>query len=118
VDDDTLGALYRGASLFVFPSHREGFGFPPLEAMLCGTPVVTSKESSLPEVCGSAAWFVDPRSVDSIADGLLRVLLDEKLQATLREAGLRRARELTWEASAARHLQVFEEAAETGGKSE
>jgi glycosyltransferase involved in cell wall biosynthesis len=114
VDDDSLGALYRGASLFVFPSNREGFGFPPLEAMLCGTPVVTSRESCLPEVCGSAAWFVDPRSVESIADGLLRVLLDENLQATLRDAGLRRANELTWRASAERHLQVFEEVSQAG----
>ena len=109
VDDDALCALYRGASVFVFPSQSEGFGFPPLEAMLCGTPVVTSKESSLPEVCGSAALFVDPRSADSIAEGLLRVLLDQQLQAELREAGTHRVREITWRASAERHLQVFKE---------
>lgn len=118
VDDDTLCALYRGASVFVFPSQREGFGFPPLEAMLCGAPVVTSKESSLPEVCGSAAWFVDPGSIDSIAEGLLRVLLDQQLQAQLREAGTRRVREITWRASAERHLQVFTEiGAELTGRS-
>lgn len=113
VDDDTLGALYRGASVFVFPSQAEGFGFPPLEAMLCGTPVITSKESSLPEVCGSAALLIDPRSAESIADALLRVLLDEPLQARLRAAGLERAGALTWRASAERHLQVFEEIART-----
>lgn len=109
VDDQTLGALYRGASLFVFPSHAEGFGFPPLEAMLCGTPVITSRDASLPEVCGSAAWFVDPHSADSIGEGILRVLLDQRLQVQLRDAGKRRASELTWRASAQRHLQVFAE---------
>ena len=109
VDDATLAGLYRNAALFVFPSQSEGFGFPPLEAMLCGTPVVTSKESSLAEVCADAAWFIDPRNAESIADGLLRVLLDEQLREKLREAGLQRAGELTWRTSAERHLQVFEE---------
>ena len=69
VPDRTLAALYRMASVFAFPSLYEGFGLPPLEAMACGTPVVTSRISSLPEVVGDAAVLVDPYSVDDIAGG-------------------------------------------------
>ena len=77
VPDRTLAALYRLASVFAFPSLYEGFGLPPLEAMACGTPVVTSRISSLPEVVGDAAILVDPYSVEDIADGLERVLGDD-----------------------------------------
>ena len=72
--DDTLAVLYRLAAVFVFPSLYEGFGLPPLEAMASGTPVVTSNVSSLPEVTGDAAVLVDPYDVDSIVDGMRRVL--------------------------------------------
>ena len=77
VPEHTLAALYRLASVFAFPSLYEGFGLPPLEAMACGTPVVTSRISSLPEVVGDAALLVDPYSVEDIADGLERVLGDD-----------------------------------------
>lgn len=109
VSDEELLALYRGASVFVFPSLGEGFGLPPLEAMACGCPVVASREACLPEVCQSAAFWVDPRSIDSIAEGLCKVLFDESLRARLVSAGLKRASELTWEASAKEHLRVFEQ---------
>jgi glycosyltransferase involved in cell wall biosynthesis len=109
VSDEELLALYRGASAFIFPSLGEGFGLPPLEAMACGCPVVASREASLPEVCQSAAVWVDPRSVESIAEGLCRVLCDEGLRAKLIREGLRRASELTWEKSAQEHLRVFEQ---------
>ncbi len=101
VPDRTLAALYRLASAFAFPSLYEGFGLPPLEAMACGTPVVTSRLSSLPEVVGDAAVLVDPYSVEAIADGLVRVLGDEALRATLIERGHARVNHFSWERSVA-----------------
>ena len=74
---ETLAAFYRLARAFVFPSLYEGFGLPPLEAMACGTPVVTSNVSSLPEVAGGAALLVDPYDPDAIADGIMRAVNDE-----------------------------------------
>jgi glycosyltransferase involved in cell wall biosynthesis len=99
VPERTLAALYRLAAVFAFPSLYEGFGLPPLEAMACGTPVVTSRLSSLPEVVGEAALLVDPESVEDIADGLARVLEDSALSARLVEAGHERARHFSWERS-------------------
>jgi glycosyltransferase involved in cell wall biosynthesis len=99
VPDSTLAALYRLASVFAFPSLYEGFGLPPLEAMACGAPVVTSKLSSLPEVVGDAAVLVDPYSVEAIADGLARVLEDQALRTDLIARGLLRAASFSWERS-------------------
>jgi glycosyltransferase involved in cell wall biosynthesis len=99
VPDRTLSALYRRASVFAFPSLYEGFGLPPLEAMACGTPVVTSGLSSLPEVLGDAAVFVDPWSTSDIADGLERALTDEPLRALLRAKGLLRVKSFSWDRS-------------------
>jgi glycosyltransferase involved in cell wall biosynthesis len=106
--DDTLAILYRLASVFVFPSLYEGFGLPPLEAMASGTPVVTSNVSSLPEVTGDAAVLVDPYDVTSIEDGMRRVLTDPALAASMRERGLQRAREFSWERSVKRTLEVYQ----------
>jgi glycosyltransferase involved in cell wall biosynthesis len=108
----TLSALYRLASLFVFPSLYEGFGLPPLEAMYFGTPVVTSNVSSLPEVVGDAAVLVDPYDTASIAEGMRRALMDEELRAWLRERGIARAREFSWEQSVARIREVYGEVME------
>jgi len=105
--DDTLSVLYRLASVFVFPSLYEGFGLPPLEAMASGTPVVTSNISSLPEVTGDAAVLVDPYDVDSIVDGMRRVLDDPALAAELSRRGLIRAREFSWERSVEKTLAVY-----------
>ena len=85
--EETLAVMYRLAAVFVFPSLYEGFGLPPLEAMASGTPVVTSNVSSLPEVAGDAALLVDPYEPSAIADGIYRVLTDERLRQTLRRAG-------------------------------
>src|SRR5207302_5555024 len=90
VDCAELSALYRGASAFVFPSLAEGFGFPPLEAMACGCPVLTSAEASLPEVCRNAALIIDPRSEQSIARGLLQILSNHDLRSSLIQEGFRR----------------------------
>lgn len=97
----TLAALYRMASAFAFPSLYEGFGLPPLEAMACGTPVVTSRLSSLPEVVDDAAVLVDPYSVEDIARGLRLVLQDEALRAELIGKGYARADSFSWERSVA-----------------
>jgi glycosyltransferase involved in cell wall biosynthesis len=111
VRDDTLAALYRLATVFVFPSLYEGFGLPPLEAMASGTPVVVSNRSSLPEVVGDAAVLVDPYSAASIAEGIQRVLSDASLRQGLVERGLARAREFSWEASVRRIHEVYMEVA-------
>jgi glycosyltransferase involved in cell wall biosynthesis len=95
----TLAALYRMASVFAFPSLYEGFGLPPLEAMACGTPVVTSRISSLPEVVGDGALLVDPYSEEAIADGLSRVLDDDDLRNGLVQRGRARAGAFSWERS-------------------
>jgi glycosyltransferase involved in cell wall biosynthesis len=99
VPERTLAALYRLASVFAFPSLYEGFGLPPLEAMACGTPVLTSRLSSLPEVVGDAALLVDPYDVDDIASGLARILEDAELRARLVVAGRQRAQHFSWERS-------------------
>ena len=107
IDDDDLPAVYSGAALFVFPSLYEGFGLPPLEAMACGVPVVTSNVSSMPEVAGDAAVLVDPRDVDGLSSAIARVLRDGALRARLRAAGIARARQFSWEATARRTLDAY-----------
>ncbi len=109
VSDHTLAILYRLAAVFVFPSLYEGFGLPPLEAMASGTPVITSNVSSLPEVAGDAAVLVDPYDVDSIVDGLRRILGNPALAADLRRKGLERSREFSWERSVEKTRQVYQE---------
>jgi len=109
-DNTELAELYRRASLFVFPSFYEGFGFPPLEAMACGCPVVVSNVASIPEVCGDGAYYVDPHNVESIANGILRVTEDENLRKKLIQKGLERVKLFTWETSAQKHREVFERA--------
>jgi glycosyltransferase involved in cell wall biosynthesis len=96
VPDRTLDVLYRLASVFAFPSLYEGFGLPPLEAMACGAPVVTSNTSSLPEVVGDAAVLVDPTDSRAIAEGLAHVLADRNLRADLQRRGRERARTFSW----------------------
>jgi glycosyltransferase involved in cell wall biosynthesis len=105
-EDDELLALYRGARMLVLPSLYEGFGLPALEAMACGTPVLVSKAASLPEVVGDAALFVDPEDVDSIADGMARLLTDDALAKDLRTRGPARARLFSWDRTA-RQVQAI-----------
>lgn len=111
--DETLAIVYRLASVFVFPSLYEGFGLPPLEAMACGTPVVTSNVSSLPEVVGDAALLVDPSDAACIADAVQRVLTEPDLRASLRERGLARAREFSWDRSVRQIRTIYHEVAST-----
>lgn len=107
VPREDLPAFYNAAFLVVYPTLYEGFGFPVLEAMACGTPVVTSNNSSLPEVAGGAALLVDPRNPAEIADAAQRLLTDERLRAELSSRGLPHARRFTWEKAAKETLEVF-----------
>jgi glycosyltransferase involved in cell wall biosynthesis len=107
VPEEDLPAMYSAADVFAFPSLYEGFGLPPLEAMACGTPVVVSDSSSLPEVVGDAGLQVDPHDPDALAVALERAILDEPLRAELRRRGLERAATFTWAAAAGRLLAVY-----------
>ena len=109
---DTLAAFYRLARAFVFPSLYEGFGLPPLEAMACGTPVVTSNVSSLPEIAGGAAVLVDPYDTESIAEGIKRAVADETLRAELIAKGLARARDFSWGQSVSKIHRIYMEVLE------
>jgi len=109
VDDDDLPELYRQATVFAFPSYCEGFGLPLLEAMACGTPVVASDRSAMPEVAGDAALYVDPGSAEALSDAIRRLAEDSRLREQLGEAGVRRAAGFTWELAARRTLAAYRE---------
>lgn len=108
VSPRTLPALYSAARMFLLPSLWEGFGIPIVEAMACGTPVVTSNVTSLPEVAGDAAVLVNPYSVDSIAEGMALVDSDSELRRSLIGKGLERARAFTWQNCASETLRVYD----------
>ena len=108
VSDEVLAALYRGAQCLVFPSLYEGFGLPVLEAMACGTPVVTGNFGATAEVAGDAAVLVDPYDVDGIAAGIQEA---RRRRDELRAKGLERVRGFTWDEAARRTLEVYREAA-------
>jgi glycosyltransferase involved in cell wall biosynthesis len=110
VSDERVRQLYQAASVFLFPSLEEGFGLPVLEAMSYGLPVVTSNTSSLPEVGGEAALYVDPLDPGEIADAARRATEDAAARQTLIERGLKRAAEFTWQRTAELNLRVYEEA--------
>ncbi len=110
VPDEDLAGLYSGALALVFPSLFEGFGFPVLEAMACGTPVICSNTSSLPEVAGQAALQVDPQDVKALLAAMGRVQAEPALRAELIERGLSRVREFSWRRTAEETLAVLEEA--------
>jgi len=112
VPEETLVGLYNIADVFVLPSLYEGFGLPVLEAMACGTPVVVANVASLPEVVGDAGLLVDPHSSEAMAEGILRVLTDPSLADRLRERGLQRARDFTWERTACETLAVYQKVAQ------
>jgi glycosyltransferase involved in cell wall biosynthesis len=109
VDDDDLLALYNLAELFVYPSLYEGFGLPPLEAMACGCPVITSNTSSLPEVVGDAGIMVDPYDVNEIAKAIDLILSNENLRNEMIERGLKQAKKFSWKKTAEETLKVYED---------
>ncbi len=110
VDDSEIPAMYSGSLALVFPSLYEGFGFPVLEAMCCGTPVLCSNTSSLPELAGDAAVLVDPLKVESIADGMSWLAADAGLRTDLVTKGYRQAAQFTWQRTAATTLHILERA--------
>jgi glycosyltransferase involved in cell wall biosynthesis len=111
IADEDVAALYSGALALVFPSLYEGFGFPVLEAMRCGTPVLCANTSSLPELAGDAALLVDPLDVQAIAAGMARLIADAALRADLVERGYRQAARFTWQQAAESTLSALEKAA-------
>jgi glycosyltransferase involved in cell wall biosynthesis len=104
---EDIARLYRGALAFAFPSLYEGFGLPPIEAMACGTVVVSSNVCAIPEVLGDAALLVNPLDVEAIAEGLKRVAEDSTLREELKRKGLRRAKMFTWEETARKISKVL-----------
>jgi len=109
VSERELAELYNAVDLFVFPSLYEGFGIPPLEAMACGTPVITSNTSSLPEVVGDAAIQADPYNVEKFAEEMYKLLVDEELKEEMMRKGLERSKIFSWDASAKKTLKVYKE---------
>ena len=104
-----LRVLYSAARLFVYPSLYEGFGLPPLEAMACGAPVITSNTSALPEVVGDAALLIDPHSSEDLSEAMRAVLADGEMRSTMRRQSLERAALFSWERAAADTLKVYRE---------
>jgi glycosyltransferase involved in cell wall biosynthesis len=108
IAQEDLPALYRHAAMLVYPSLYEGFGLPPLEAMACGTPVVASNTTSLPEAVGEAALTVDPTRAEEIAAAMARLLDEPSLRRRLQQVGIKRAREFTWRRTAQHLLASLE----------
>jgi len=107
VPPEDLPALYASADVFAFPSLYEGFGLPVLEAMACGTPVITARTGSLPEVAGEAAWYVDPWDVEALADGLAQLLKDWETRTELVARGALQAKRFSWAKTADATLGIY-----------
>ena len=110
VDDGDLAALYSGALAFLFMSHYEGFGLPPLEAMQCGTPVITSNTSSLPEVVGDAGITLAPNDEDGLCQSIVDVYRDASLRQAMSSKSLDRARRFSWERCTSETLAAYKAA--------
>jgi glycosyltransferase involved in cell wall biosynthesis len=106
LSDDELAQKYKNAMLFVYPSLYEGFGIPPLEAMAFGCPTIVSNTTSLPEVCGDAAYYVDPNNVNNIAKGMKTVLENNSLRRNLINMGYDRVKLFSWKKSAMKIMEV------------
>ena len=106
---EDLPTIYNAVDLFVYPSLYEGFSLPPLEAMACGTPVITSNTSSLPEVVGDAGIMVNPYEIDGLAKAMYEVLTDCGLREDMIKKGLKRAKMFSWERTAKETLEVYQE---------
>ena len=107
ISNNDLPLLYSAAEAFVYPSLYEGFGLPPLEAMACGCPVISSDRGSLGEVVGDAAWIVDPEEVEDICDALIKLYTESKSRAALVQKGLAHSRQFSWERAARETLAVY-----------
>lgn len=110
VPEEDLVSLYNGADLFVYPCLYAGFGLPPLEAMACGTPVITSRNSSLPEVVGDAGLLVNPYHIDEITNSINNLISDEKTSKKFINKGLKRSKLFSWDKTALKTLKIYEDA--------
>jgi alpha-1,3-rhamnosyl/mannosyltransferase len=115
VPQELMPGLLGGARLFVYPSLAEGFGFPPLEAMACGVPTISSDSTSLRENLEGAAELIPPRDATALTEAMARVLDDERLRKRLRDEGLERARLFRWEQTALDTLACYRELGQPGG---
>ena len=109
VDAKVLNVLYKNADLLVLPSLHEGFGFTPLEAMTHRIPTVVSNVAAIPEICGPAAYYIDPYDVESIAEGMYKVLTDTQLKRDLIQKGIERAKLFTWAKTAEKTLELYKQ---------
>ena len=112
VEQESLKALYQKANIFLFPSFHESFGFPPLEAMACGSAVIVSDVTALPEVCADAALYVNPSDIEDIKKTVLKLYHDKLLQEELVCKGLKRVSRFSWDKAASAHIKVFKEVTE------
>lgn len=110
ISDEELSPIYSGAKAFIYPSLYEGFGLPPLEAMQCGIPVITSNTTSIPEVVGGAGIMVDPKDSDALCQAMLNLLNNTALCQELRQKGLERAKSFSWVKCAADTVEVYKKA--------
>lgn len=111
VSDNELPSIYSGAEIFIFPSYYEGFGLPPLESMACGTPVISSNTSSLPEVLGNNAIFINPDKPDEISSKILGLLSNANLKSELSTKGINHVKTFSWKETAEETLKVYEKIA-------
>jgi len=107
VPDEELPSIYGRAGVFVYLSLFEGFGLPPLEAMACGIPVITSNTTSLPEVVGDAGITLPPTDINRVSEALRQVICNKELRTTMRQKGLKQARLFSWEAAARETLEIY-----------
>lgn len=107
VDDFELPLLYNLALASIYPSFYEGFGLPNIEAMACGCPVVTSDIPSIKEICHDAVYYVNPHDIESIKDGIIKIVEDEKIRETLKAKGLKHVEKYSWKESAKKHIELF-----------
>ena len=110
IDEEELPIAYAGAVAYVIPSLSEGFGLPPLEAMACGTPVLSARTSAMPEILGNAPLYFDPYNISDIANKIEKLIDDNKLQSELSKRGLEQVKKYSWEKTAKETLEVYNSA--------